>query len=180
MILSDEELMKLNRGLVRYARSLLRDCGLQRLKFNEEDLAMQAIIVFLDKPTIYDSSRGSLLVFLKKVLKNSFLNEIRSANVFTKIQGKIVAQTPIGINATIDGEIDHERLVSSIGKELETDPVAYKILLSIAEGFEKTDICEKFGYDDNKYYNGIRRIRTAYFKVRPYEKRKFYERETKP
>ncbi len=170
MIASDEQLIILNRSLVRYAKSLLRDYGLQRLAFDEEDLAMKAMIVFLDKPTIYDSSKGSLTVFLKKILKNNLLNEVKSANTFTKIQDKISAQTPVGASMMLDEQIDYELLVSSMGKELETDPIAQKILLAIAQGLEKRDICEQFSYDDNKFYNGIRRIRTVYFKVRPYEK----------
>lgn len=170
MIPNDEELTKLNRSLVRYAKSLLRDYCLQKLSFDEEDLAMKAIIVFLEKPAIYDSAKGSLGVFLRKVLKNNLLNEVKSANTFTKVQSTIASKTSIGIDTLIEERIDYELLVSSIENGLDADPVAHQIFKAVVEGLEKNDICKKFNYDDNVYYNGIRRIRTVYSKVRPYEK----------
>jgi|SRR6478735_5044545 len=167
MKLSDDELVLLNRELRTYALQLLKYFGWPKLAEEDGDLALQVLVDFMERPSMYNPAKMTgLKTFLKRKLLNLLINTVKTASNRNRIAGEIARMLPS--YGFIDDRIDYDLLVENIKQGLGVDPIAFKIFDAVVTlELEKRDICQRYDYDEMKYYNGIRRIRTVMSNLKP-------------
>lgn len=144
------------------------------------DYVSAAIEEYLYCPEKYDSTKGTLINYLKYYLIRSFIsNDVRSSE--NRSTSDVFRANPIGgsddnpdyldlvlphLMVYFEEELDYEIIMSRIQNEIKDDKIAEEIFLGICcESLSRREVIKEFGMSERDYDNGRRRLDTIFKKI---------------
>jgi hypothetical protein len=142
-----------------------------------EDYIYEAIAKYLQNPEKFDSSKGTLINYLKyNIIRSLVSNDLVSSenqtskDIYT-IVDKMDSEDE-NSNSYLDSilpyaevyfdqEIDYNEIMASIENKVKGDKILEEIFLGYcSENSKRREVIEEFGMSENDYDNGMRRLKT--------------------
>lgn len=142
-----------------------------------EDYIYEAIAKFLQNPEKFDSSKGTLINYLKyNIIRSLVSNDLASSenqtskDIYTIVDK--MDKEDENSNSYLDSilpyaevyfdqEIDYNEIMASIENKVKGDKILEEIFLGYCcDGSKRREVIEEFGMSENDYDNGMRRLKT--------------------
>lgn len=147
-----------------------------------EDYIYDAIAKYLQNPEKFDSSKGTLINYLKYNLIRSLVSNdlVSSENQLSKDIYTIVDKmekedenSSSYLDSILpyaevyyDQEIDYNEIMASIENKVKGDKILEEIFLGYCcDNSKRREVIEEFGMSENEYDNGMRRLKTIFKEI---------------
>lgn len=138
-----------------------------------EDYVYEAIARYLEKPSLYDSSKGTLNKFLQYYIIRALVNNDLVSSENRTSQNMAIFEVDeddnknyedrqgVLIEAFFDEEIDYRDIIEHVSKLVLHDEIAAKIFIGITdENLKRREIIKLHQMTPNDFDNGMRRLKT--------------------
>lgn len=138
-----------------------------------EDYVYEAITRYLEKPNLYDPSKGTLTKFFKYYIIRALVNNDLVSSENRTSQDLAIFETDEDDNINyeerhselietfFDEEIDYSDIIQHINTEVANDGIVAKIFKGVTEeNLKRREIIEIYKISSTDFDNGMRRLKT--------------------
>jgi hypothetical protein len=141
------------------------------------DYVQEAIALFLQKPEVFDPSRGTLVNFLNYYIVRLLVHKdaISDENTDTTDislyfednadEAHYMEKILPYVEAFFDAEIDYKATMNELETSIEGETIVEQIYMGITSGLKRREIIKEFEMTEQEYDNGKRRLQTILKRV---------------